>query len=125
MSRLPLNVRAALYSLPLFLAWIVPLTWEHQNETALRAGRRSLGLFLLYAAWIGLSYGIAVIPEFFVAGGGGYYFEYALFFLRAIGGAAYVIVSLIFAFFEYREQGIGTRLFPERVADKFESLVSR
>lgn len=125
MSRLPLNVRAALYSLPVFLAWIAPLTWENDNESAMRAGRRSLGLFLLYAAWIGVSYVIAVIPELFVSGGGGYYFEYALFIFRAIGGLGYVIVSLVLAFYEYRSEGIGTRLLPERIADKFESLVSR
>ncbi len=130
LSRIPTHVRAACYSLPLFIGWIVPLTWE-KEERLVRAGRRALALLLLYAAGIIATYLLSGLIQLFVADPG-YVVALIFFILRTGFGLAYVVASFFLAYLEFRQTGDAQAdangalfVFLERVANRFEKLVSR
>ena len=130
LQAIPPRIRSVVYSLPLFIGWIVPLTWE-KAPAPLAAGRRSLALFLLYGASIGATYLLSGLIQLFVSNPG---FVVALLFflIRMFCGLAYVAISLYLAWLAYKsETGDGT--IPDgkiqdllhRGANRFEALVSR
>ena len=127
---IPTHVRAACYSLPLFIGWIVPLTWE-KEERLVRAGRRALALLLVYAAGIIATYLLSGLIQLFIADPG-YVVALIFFILRTTFGLAYVVASFFLAYLEFRQTGDaqdaaqgGLLAFLERVANRFEKLVSR
>ncbi|MCR9143562.1 MAG: hypothetical protein NXI24_15045 [bacterium] len=131
LSAVPARIRAALYSLPLFIGWIVPLTWE-DDARMIQAGRRALAMLLLYAAGIFATYLLSGLIQLFVADPG-YVVSLIFFILRTLFGLVYVFASLWLAYLEFArgdagsDAGAGNPVleFLDRVANRFEKLVSR
>jgi hypothetical protein len=133
LSAIPARIRAACYSLPLFIGWIVPLTWENDGRM-IRAGRRALALLLLYAAGIFATYVLSGFIQLFVADPG-YVVALIFFILRTGLGLAYLTASFALAYAEFRRPasanetdanfGLAGAAFLDRVANRFEKLVSR
>lgn len=126
------RIRAAIYSLPLFVLWIVPLTWE-QSDRLVQSGRRALALFLLYGAAIGATYLLSGLLQLFFLPNAA--MSLIWFILRTLFGALYVGASLWLAVQEFRAGdaesardtvgGSGVASFLERGANRFERLVSQ
>lgn len=131
LSAIPAKIRAVFYSLPLFIGWIVPLTWENDSRL-IRVGRRALALLLIYVAGIMATYLLSGLIQLFIANPG-YVVALLFFILRTIFGLGYVIASLWLAYTEYRgaileEENVSARSvldLLDRVANRFEELVSR
>lgn len=131
LDAVPVRVRAAAYSLPLFVLWIVPLSWE-SSERLVQSGRRALALFLLYGASIGVTYLLSGLLQLFIQPNAT--LSLIWFLLRTLFGALYVLISLMLAVQEYRAgdaasagdiTGFGLARFLERGANRFERLVSQ
>lgn len=131
LSAIPVPIRAAAYSLPLFIGWIIPLTWE-DDARLIRAGRRALAALLLYVAGIGATYLLSGLIQLVVVNPG-YVVNLLFFILRAGSGLAYLFFSLWMAYAEYQGRPLDSRsvyeksavVFLDRSADKFEKIVSR
>ncbi len=133
LDAVPVRIRAAAYSLPLFVLWIVPLSWE-TAERLVQSGRRALALFLLYGASIGVTYLFSGLLQLFIQPNAA--LSLIWFILRTLFGALYVVISVILAVQEYRAgdatdaqdaavTGFGIARFLERGANRFERLVSQ
>jgi hypothetical protein len=116
------RVRACIYSLPLFIAWIVPLTWEN-DERLVRSGRRSLALFLCYGVCIAATYVLSGILQLFIPNPG-YLVDLFFFLACSLAGLGYVGLSGYLAYFEYRDRSLPGNLL-DRIGHRFERLVSQ
>jgi len=111
------SIRGSFYSLPLFINWILGLTWE-KDETALRAARRGMILSLAFLFICGLIFTARALFLTFLPQNE-YEIYYAALFLHAPFALLYPIFSLYLAIREAlgRSQEIG---FLDRAAAKFE-----
>lgn len=118
-------MRAAIYSLPLFIQWIVGITWE-TSGFPLRAARRGLALFLIFLLVAALAFGAHGFVRYF-SETANRISAYVYFGINAINSLTYLLLSLTLAFREWRRTA-DTENAPVRILDKitdrFEKAVS-
>ena len=118
----PVHLRAAFYSLPLFVHWLIGIVWE-TDDRVLQSARRALALFLLGLVWLLVLTAIRLLLPA-LDEQSSYAIQYTFFVLHSLGSAVYVIASVFFAYQEFRQVQPRSGWL-HRLTDGFERLVSR
>lgn len=101
-TEIPVQIRAGVYLLPLFLQWLIPLTWE-RTERAHRAGMRGFALFVLFCLGMATLYTLALF--FPGEGAAGYAAGWVVFGVHTLIALAYAAASILLAQAEFRSSG--------------------
>ena len=119
LEKIPANIRAAFYQAPLFIHWIIALSWETNPDT-LRAARRSMLISIFFLVeitllYVGTEFVLGLIPGLKIA------IQYTLFLVHACSSLIYVLFSLFLAVKEYMSQPQALPRLDQAV-NKFEEI---
>ncbi len=104
---IPVTYRKGFYLLPLFIQWLVGITFETE-ESPVRASRRAMALFLLF---LSSTVSLFLFLEFLAAlfPGGIPFYRYLGFFLQSLIGLSYLLYSLFLSYGEFTGREIEAR----------------
>lgn len=121
LGRIPAKARRVFYALPLFVQWIVGLTWEEDAEQ-LRPARRAMVLGLCFLVGISTIYVLRQTMAYLFSGSLDYYVGWVVFVLHVTIAGAYWLGSLFVIVMEVTGGGRGAWL--DALADAFERKLS-
>lgn len=117
-----MEVRSAFYVLPLFVTWLIGVTYE-KNGTAYQSAKRGMVLFYLFVFFMALIYIISnlltgLAPNSRIVAG------LLSFSLHSIIAIIYIFLSLFLAFMELRKKNIQIS-FLDKIAAKIETYLGK
>jgi len=123
LERIPEKYRRVFYALPLFVQWIIGITFE-RSEKAMATARRSMGFFLLYiTAMLTVQLTLALVFSFVPSTD--YVLSWIAFVVQGIFGLGYLAGSIYLGYCEWAEKSAAGFGIVDKIALRFEQLASR